>query len=295
MKYEKKITLFVMNEKGLRVLEELIQSFGPEVIDLVICCEDKNVEKDYYEEIVANCELYNLNYYNRNDDYQVNTEYCIAVGWRWIINVHCKLIILHDSLLPRYRGFAPLVNCLINGEREIGVTALFATDEYDKGDIIVQKSVPIKYPLKIKDAIEIISNVYMDIVREVVNKITSGEVMQVRRQDEENASYSLWRDDDDYFINWSWNCDKIKRFIDAVGFPYNGARCYLNEEIIIIEDVEVLPNIKVENRDIGKVIFFKHNFPVIVGADGLILIKKGYYMNSKGAIFPFKKFRSRLY
>ena len=49
--------------------------------------------------------------------------------------------------MPKYRGFAPLVNSLVNGEKIIGVTALFASEEYDNGDIIMQSSVDITYPI----------------------------------------------------------------------------------------------------------------------------------------------------
>ena len=46
------------------------------------------------------------------------------------------MIIFHDSLLPKYRGFAPLVNSLINQEKEIGVTAIKASQNYDEGDTV---------------------------------------------------------------------------------------------------------------------------------------------------------------
>jgi methionyl-tRNA formyltransferase len=54
---------------------------------------------------------------------------------------------MHDSLLPKYRGFAPLPNALINGEREVGVTALFASEEYDMGDIVCQRRLAVEYPM----------------------------------------------------------------------------------------------------------------------------------------------------
>ena len=64
-----------------------------------------------------------------------------AIGWKWIIDNTSQLIVLHDSLLPKYRGFSPLVNSLINGDTLTGVTALFASSEYDKGEIIEQAQI----------------------------------------------------------------------------------------------------------------------------------------------------------
>ena len=87
-------------------------------------------------------------------------DYQLAIGWRWLISGTENLIVLHDSLLPKYRGFAPLVNSLINGEQEIGVTAIWAGPEFDAGEIIFQEKAGICYPIKIQEAIEIVSGLY---------------------------------------------------------------------------------------------------------------------------------------
>lgn len=51
---------------------------------------------------------------------------------------------LHASLLPKYRGAAPINHAIINGEKETGVTTFFLKHEIDTGDIVLQKSVPIE-------------------------------------------------------------------------------------------------------------------------------------------------------
>ena len=50
---------------------------------------------------------------------------------------------MHDSLLPAYAGFSPLIWALINGEPEVGVTAHLMDDELDAGDIVLQRAVPV--------------------------------------------------------------------------------------------------------------------------------------------------------
>jgi methionyl-tRNA formyltransferase len=57
---------------------------------------------------------------------EICSDFNIAISWRWMLKVS-NLIVIHDSLLPKYRGFSPLVNMLINGEDTLGVTVLFAT------------------------------------------------------------------------------------------------------------------------------------------------------------------------
>ena len=50
---------------------------------------------------------------------------------------------IHDSLLPAYAGFSPLIWALINGEKEVGVTAHMMDAELDAGDIVLQRAVPV--------------------------------------------------------------------------------------------------------------------------------------------------------
>ena len=82
---------------------------------------------------------------------------------------------------------------LINGDREIGVTMLYATGEYDRGDIIAQSVTSIEYPMKIKDAFEIIHKNYEELALEVANAISEQKELSAVPQQAEDASYSLWR------------------------------------------------------------------------------------------------------
>ncbi|MGH4118091.1 formyltransferase family protein [Clostridium sp.] len=287
-----KIVFYLMNEKGFHVLENFLKDFGPENIEYIVLAGDKNVRNDYYNEIRNLCVKYSINYLDRRTYIPIFKGYKFVIGWRWIIQDSSKLIVLHDSILPRYRGFAPLVNMLINGESQIGVTALFASNEYDKGDIIKQQTIPVIYPVKIQQAIELVSNLYSKIINDISALIFNNENLVGIPQLEEDATYSLWRDDDDYFINWTSDSHCIRRKVDAVGYPYNGAKTYLNKEIIIIDEVEEYPDLKIENRDSGKIIFMEDGLPIIVCGQGALKIKSARYEDGK-SIMPIKKFRSK--
>lgn len=289
------ISLFLMTNKGYQVLKNLIIDLYLDSIDKVVVGIDKSVANDYSNEIISLCKKHDINYCLHKDfDYNQIISYGIAVSWRWLIeSKEMKLIVLHDSILPKYRGFAPLVNSLINGEKKIGVTALFASEEYDRGDIILQKGINVNYPIKIKDAIEQISLLYVDVVKEIIKRIRSNESIITYSQDEEKSSYSLWRDEEDYFIDWNKSALYIKRFIDAVGYPFQGAKCYINNEIVIINEVTILDDISIENRDIGKVVFIKDKKPVLVCKEGLLRIDSAIFEKSKDSILPLKRFRTR--
>ena len=106
------------------------------------------------------------------------------------------LIVLHDSLLPKYRGFAPLPTALINAEPYVGVTALFAkekSDEYDRGDILGQRKLAVTYPARIQTVISAISGAYADLVIDIWRRIHAGVKLTGTPQNEAEATYSLWR------------------------------------------------------------------------------------------------------
>ena len=202
-------------------------------------------------------------------------------------------MVLHDSLLPKYRGFAPLVNQLINGENYLGVTLLFASKEYDKGEIIDQVKKQINYPIKISSAIDIVTKCYILLTLNVFKNITESATFISRKQKETEATYSLWRNNEDYIIDWTWNANKIKRFIDAVGTPYSGAQSFIYNKKIIIEEAEVVKDVKIINRDVGKVIFINNSKPIIICGKGLLKIIKAKYLHNSESILPLAKFRTR--
>ena len=290
----KKVVLFLMSRKGYEVLSHFIEMFGNTNISFVVGAEDANVKQDYYKEIKELCAEKGIVFFDRKEQFTINTDHIIAISWRWLIKQEdAKLIVMHDSLLPKYRGFAPLVNYLVNGEKKIGVTALFASDEYDKGDIIAQSSTAINYPIKINDAINTISNCYKELIEEVGKKIISGQQIGSKKQNEQDASYSLWLDDNDYDINWNLDAAEIKRFIDATGFPYSGAATYMDGKKMRVPEAEVIPDLVIENRKPGKIIFIRDEKPVIVCGKGLLQILSLIDDATTQEMLPLKRFRIR--
>ena len=291
-----KITLYLMTKKGYDVLKALISRNFQSIISEIIIGRDKNIDNDFANEIISLCEQNNILHVGKNENYQVSSDFSIAISWRWLIpNRKSKLIVLHDSLLPKYRGFAPLVNMLINKEKAIGVTAIFASEEYDKGDIIAQSSTKIDYPITISDAIELISKNYIELVIKMFDSLCKGNEINAVQQNEKLASYSLWRDEDDYIINWNKDSDYIMNFINAVSNPYKGAATFINglQKIRILK-AAIESDVIIENRDVGKVIFLKDKFPIIVCGSGLIRLLKVINDKTQEDILPLKSIRIKL-
>ncbi|MCY7421205.1 MAG: hypothetical protein LH478_05610 [Chitinophagaceae bacterium] len=281
-----------MTKKGYEVLNFLVNNGFTNHIAAVISSNDRNVVKDYYDEIKVLCTKAGIKFANRTENIgNINCELSVAISWRWLINEN-ELIVFHDSILPKYRGFSPLVNMLINGEQNIGVTALFANEEYDKGDIISQSVQKIKYPITIEKAIEQITKNYIELASHIFQAVSKNEKIVGKKQLDENASYSLWRDEKDYFIDWTGDSAGIKRFVDAVGFPFKGASTTCDGKSIKILSVIEQHDVTIENRLPGKVIFLKQGKPVVVCGSGLILIGEMRLAESN-ELFQIKKFRTR--
>lgn len=293
-----KVDFYLLGKKGFVALTSFLEKNGSKGVGIVVAARDSGNEDDHFDEIKKMCSIYQIDFFERGTEQnRISSEfkYTFAIGWRWLILDSSRLVVFHDSLLPKYRGFSPLVNMLINREPEIGVTALIASDEYDKGDIICQKSVSISYPIKIQSAIELIAPVYSELVLEVYGQLLEREQLHVTQQDESLATYSLWRDEDDYLIDWRQSSEDIKRFCDAVGYPYKGACSYVRGRKIRVNDAAVVVDVVVEMRseNLGKIIFMDAGTPIVVCGVGLLRINNYNFENIENGESGKINFRSK--
>ena len=288
------LSLFCMTKKGYHVLKVVSKKY-PGLISIVVGARDDDIEKDYYDEIKNYCKKNKIIFYDKSDLFKISSSYMLAISWKWMIkSTNTPLIVMHDSLLPKYRGFSPLVTALINGDSKVGVTALFGSEKFDCGDIISQSESVINYPIKIKDAINVIIKNYEELALYIAKKIYKQENINSNTQDDSKASYSLWRDEEDYHIDWNLDSHTIKRFIDAVGYPYNGASTKINDKKVRVLDAIITDDLDIANRQPGKVIYFEKEFPVVVCGKGLIMLTRVVDDTTKTSIFPLKKLRLRL-
>ncbi|TNE53429.1 MAG: methionyl-tRNA formyltransferase [Bacteroidetes bacterium] len=292
-----KIVLFLLSEKGYAVLQEILTHFGAEQIDFIVLGRDSRVLNDYSNEIQKLAEEHQVKCFERTEKFELTASYALAISWRWMIPLseNTQLITLHDSLLPKYRGFAPLVNQLIQGEKQLGVTAIFASEEYDRGKILGQLHTTISYPIKIEAAIQAITPLYQQLANDLFQQLQENQSLQGTPQQEEDATYSLWRDEADYCIDWKLDASTIRRTVDALGTPYLGASSEINGRKIRILEVMEENDVEVIQRQLnyGKVIFQRDQRPVIVCGKGLIRINEAYYDDDGTSIFPLDKFRLR--
>lgn len=132
---------------------------------------------------------------------------------------------VHDSLLPAYAGFSPLIWALINGEPEVGVTAHMMNAELDAGDIVVQRAVPVGPKDTTTDLFHRTVDLIAPITTEAISLIETGNVVPIA-QDRSKASFFHKRAPRDSLIDWTWPAEDIERLVRAQSDPYPNAFAY---------------------------------------------------------------------
>jgi methionyl-tRNA formyltransferase len=133
---------------------------------------------------------------------------------------------LHPSLLPAYRGRAPVNWVLVNGERETGVTLHHMVARADAGDIVGQRAIAID---DVDNALTLYRKLVplgVDLITEMHPKIVAGTAPH-RKMDLSKGSYFGRRRPDDGRIDWRWPARRIFNLVRAVTHPYPGAFCFL--------------------------------------------------------------------
>jgi methionyl-tRNA formyltransferase len=129
---------------------------------------------------------------------------------------------VHDSLLPRYAGFAPLNWAIINGETEVGVTAHVMDDRLDRGDIILQWAVPVGPRDTATDMFHATLEMMGPITLEALDHLEHGTGERLP-QDMSRASFFHKRSVEDSRIDWTWPAADIANLVRAQSDPYPNA------------------------------------------------------------------------
>ncbi len=129
---------------------------------------------------------------------------------------------LHGSLLPAYRGRAPINWVIVNGEKETGVTLHHMVTKADAGDVVGQKKVKIDFEDTAHSLFHKLLKAADELLGEVIPMIREGRAPRFR-QDLTKGSYFGRRRPEDGKINWNWPGLKIYNLVRAVTEPFPGA------------------------------------------------------------------------
>ena len=129
---------------------------------------------------------------------------------------------MHGSLLPKYRGRAPVNWAIVHGERHTGATLHYMTDKPDAGDIVAQQTVPIlpdDTAHQVMRKVAVAAEIALDAA---LPPLIDGTAPRIR-QDLTQSSYFTGRTPEDGRIDWSKSARQIHNLVRAVAPPYPGA------------------------------------------------------------------------
>ncbi|MDP4193392.1 MAG: methionyl-tRNA formyltransferase [Bacteroidota bacterium] len=137
---------------------------------------------------------------------------------------------LHGSLLPKYRGAAPIQWALINGDKETGVTTFFLQDKVDTGNIIISEKLPIDDEDNFGTLHDKMSQLGASVVLRTVQLIEKGDV-PVQKQTDSSATPAPKITKETARINWNRSALEIHNLIRGLS-PYPAAYFTHNNKII---------------------------------------------------------------
>ncbi|MEO8209626.1 MAG: methionyl-tRNA formyltransferase [bacterium] len=241
--------------RGFKLIETLIQKkFIPKFA--VVLKEDEHEPEKYSDKIshllnknqIPNSIKKKLNESEYIKIQESNLDFIIVSGWRTLIDtkvnryVKFGLIAAHQSLLPKYRGFAPVQWAIINGETETGVTLfLIKEGEMDSGKIVAQKKIPIKFEDYAIDLDNKLVDCTIEIILEFFESYQKKKI-NFTEQDESKATYSCKRTPEDGRIDWTKDSIEVYNFIRALAHPFTGAFCEYKNNLFYIRKAKLGDN-----------------------------------------------------
>ena len=146
---------------------------------------------------------------------------------------------LHVSLLPKYRGAAPMQRAIMNGEKETGVTVMYMNEGLDTGDIIRCESFPISEEDDFESVHDKSAEIGARLLSDTVEEIFAGNVT-VTKQDDALATYAEKVEKEDCKTDFTLDAETVSARARGVT-PIPGAFAYLNGKKLKIAKVKAVP------------------------------------------------------
>jgi methionyl-tRNA formyltransferase len=288
-----KIALLCAGEIGYCCLQRVLES---DVARVVAVCSYRveSPQGEYLERIENLCRQHAVEFYesatpgSEQLSQALELDYIFAIKWRTMIPSEVVeatghgLIIFHASLLPKYRGFAPVNWPLINGEEKTGVTMFYAAEEVDSGDIIEQRERIITDEDDAASVDSWLNSTVEAMLIENLTRLASGTAPRIP-QDQKEATYAIWRSPEDGHIDWNQPTRRVFNLIRGLTSPYPGAYSLIDGRKLIIWSAEMQPDARCYVGNIpGKVERIIPSVGVnVLTSDGVLRIKQVQFDGEK--------------
>ena len=137
---------------------------------------------------------------------------------------------VHASLLPKYRGAAPINKAIIDGETETGITTMYMDVGLDTGDMLVKKTLSIGPEETAGELHDRLASLGRETMEETLRQLCAG-TLQREVQDDEQSTYASMMKKEDGRIDWSRSAQEIHNHVRGLD-PWPGAYTTLNGELL---------------------------------------------------------------
>jgi methionyl-tRNA formyltransferase len=177
---------------------------------------------------------------------QINPDIYVVVAYKIlpesILNIPPRgAVNLHASLLPKYRGAAPVNHAILNGETETGLTTFLIQKKVDTGDLLLQQSLPIDNSVTTGEALSKLSFLGADLVIKTLDSLAQNKIKPIK-QDGDKATFAPKISVQDCKINWSNPALMIHNQIRAFS-PKPGAFTFYKNKRVKLFGSKVLQNL----------------------------------------------------
>ncbi len=187
---------------------------------------------------------------------------------------------MHASLLPRYRGRAPVNWAIINNERVTGNSTILLDDGVDTGKVLAQQSIVISTADTCGTLYDKVAWAGRKMIGEILQSLSASEIPGIP-QDEREATVMPKRTPDDGIIDWSRSALELFNWVRALTHPYPGAFTFLQEGRLFIWEVRVAhfseaTNGVSDSKDVspGTVVSTSDGIAVLTGGMELVTIHR---------------------
>ena len=251
----KNVVVFAYSSVGYECMNVLLKRDDIQ-ITLVYTHEDDPNETHWFESVYELAKKNNLNVLTSEPDYDevknAKPDIIFSFYYRKIIDM--KILDLaplgafnmHGSLLPKYRGRACVNWCVLNGEKETGVTLHRMTKYADRGNIIAQEAVTIGENETSHEVFKKIIPAAGRVLSRSLDDILSGNAEGTPQNESEATKFGRRRPEDG-LIDWSKSAREIHNLVRAVAKPFPGAFFYHDGHKIMLWKTRIISELEKVN------------------------------------------------
>ncbi len=231
--------VFAYHDVGVRCLKVLL-SAGVEVPLVVTTRDDPSEAQWFVTPAEVNTPEFGRTVAELHPDFVFSFYFRSLIGEPLLSAARLGALNMHGSLLPRYRGRAPVNWAILHGERETGATLHYMTSRADAGDIVDQLAVPI---LEDDDAREVFNKVTVAaeiVLARSVPRLVDGTARRVHQKLEDGQYFGRRRPEDGK-IDWTRSARDIHNLVRAVAPPFPGAFAQVDGQRWMIHKTRVEP------------------------------------------------------